>query len=78
MPPNLLPVPHYRQSQSGFCLPAAARMILEFLEHPFSEAELAQRLGTKSFGTPAPNLYRPFPFGHVFAFQGAPLGGQVG
>jgi ABC-type bacteriocin/lantibiotic exporter with double-glycine peptidase domain len=33
-------------------------MILEFLGHSFSEAELAQLLGTKSFGTPGPNLIR--------------------
>jgi ABC-type bacteriocin/lantibiotic exporter with double-glycine peptidase domain len=32
-------------------------MVLEFLGHSFSEADLARRLGTKSFGTPAPNLY---------------------
>ena len=58
MPSNLLQVPHYKQSRGGSCLPAATRMILDFLGYPLSEAELAQRLGTKSFGTPAPNLRR--------------------
>jgi uncharacterized protein YvpB len=33
-------------------------MVLEFLGHSFIEADLAHRLGTKSFGTPAPNLIR--------------------
>ncbi len=58
MPKNLLQVPHFKQNHLGSCLPAAVRMILEYLGHTFRESEIAERLGTKSFGTPAPNLSR--------------------
>ena len=58
MPTNLLPVPHRKQSHAGACLPASVGMVLEFLGRPMSEADLARRLGTKSFGTPALNLRR--------------------
>lgn len=56
MPTNLLPVPHYQQSDSGRCLPACTRMVLAFLGYQISEDELASLLGTQYFGTPAPNL----------------------
>ena len=71
MPTVLLPVPHFKQSQDGFCLPACARMVLAYLNQPFSEATLAQILGTRPFGTPISHInklrayqyhieYRPF------------------
>jgi ABC-type bacteriocin/lantibiotic exporter with double-glycine peptidase domain len=58
MLPNLLPVPHHKQAKAGSCLPAAVQMVLEYFGHSLSEDELAHILGTKSYGTPAPNLYR--------------------
>lgn len=58
MPTNLLPVPHYPQSDSGRCLPACARMILAFLDYKIAEDDLASLLGTQYFGTPAPHLHR--------------------
>ncbi len=73
MPTNLLPVPHHRQSHAGACLPAAARMVLEFLGHTLSEDDLAQRLGTQSFGTPAPNLRRLEPMGFAVTYESVTL-----
>jgi ABC-type bacteriocin/lantibiotic exporter with double-glycine peptidase domain len=73
MPTNLLPVPHHKQSHAGACLPAAARMILEFLGQTVSEAELAHLLGTQAFGTPAPNLHRLEPMGFSVIYESATL-----
>lgn len=73
MPTSLLPVPHYKQSHSGACLPAGVRMILEFLGHSHSESELARRLGTQSFGTPAPNLRRLEKMGFSVTYESGTL-----
>lgn len=58
MPNALLPVPHYEQSRDGACLPTCARMILAYWADVRSEAEIANLLGTKSFGTPISNITR--------------------
>jgi ABC-type bacteriocin/lantibiotic exporter with double-glycine peptidase domain len=73
MPTNLLQVPHHRQSHAGACLPAAARMILEFLGQTVSEAELAHLLGTQAFGTPAPNLHRLEQMGFLIVYESVTL-----
>jgi ABC-type bacteriocin/lantibiotic exporter with double-glycine peptidase domain len=73
MPTNLLPVPHHKQSHPGACLPAAARMVLEFLGETASEAELARLLGTQAFGTPAPNLHRLEQMGFSVIYESATL-----
>ena len=48
----ILPVPHYRQSKEGYCLPACARMVLAYLGIERTEAEISQLLGTRGIGTP--------------------------
>jgi 5-methylcytosine-specific restriction endonuclease McrA len=53
-----LPVPHYRQSKPGACLPACVRMVLAYLGRAVSESEVARLLGSKSFGTPAFHVRR--------------------
>ncbi len=73
MPINLLPVPHYKQSRSGACLPASVRMVLNFLGRPTSEANLARRLGTQAFGTPAPNLHRLERLGFLTTYESVTL-----
>ncbi|MBP1464216.1 C39 family peptidase [Candidatus Chloroploca sp. M-50] len=52
MPNVLLPVPHYRQSRDGYCLPACVRMVLAYWGDLRDEATLARQLGTKRYGTP--------------------------
>lgn len=52
MPNVLLPVPHYKQSRDGYCLPVCLQMVLAYLGDERSEAKLAQFLGTKKYGTP--------------------------
>jgi ABC-type bacteriocin/lantibiotic exporter with double-glycine peptidase domain len=56
MPRDWLPVPHYRQSADGQCLPACARMVLAYLGHELEEARIAKILRSYAFGTPAPNV----------------------
>lgn len=53
MSPIILPVPHFKQSDEGYCLPACARMVLAYLGIECSEAEISQLLGTYEFGTPS-------------------------
>lgn len=52
MPTVLLPIPHFEQSQHGYCLPACVRMVLAYQGRQMREQELAEILGTQSFGTP--------------------------
>ncbi len=73
MPTNLLPVPHHKQSRSGACLPAIARMVLEFFGYTTSEAKLARRLGSQTFGTPAPNLHRLKRLGFTVTYDSVTL-----
>ena len=53
MPSDLLPVPHYKQSNEGACLPACARMVLSYLDLHVEEAHINRLLRSRSFGTPA-------------------------
>lgn len=50
---NLLAVPHFQQSDAGYCLPACARMILNYLGVQSDEVSLSKILGTKPYGTPS-------------------------
>ncbi len=45
-------LPHFQQSQEGYCLPACARMVIAYLGLNVSEAEISRVLGTRDFGTP--------------------------
>jgi ABC-type bacteriocin/lantibiotic exporter with double-glycine peptidase domain len=56
MPKDWLPVPHYRQSGGGQCLPACARMVLAYLGFDLQEAKVAKLLRSYTFGTPASNI----------------------
>ena len=56
MPKDRLPVPHYRQTADGQCLPACARMVLAYLGRELEEAQIARLLRSRSFGTPVPNI----------------------
>ena len=58
MPTILLPVPHYKQTESHNCLPACARMVLSYLGHKISETSLATKLETTALGTPGNRLLR--------------------
>ena len=50
---SLLPVPHFQQSDEGYCLPACARMVLSYLGLERDEADISQILGAKKYGTPS-------------------------
>ena len=56
MPNDWLPVPHYKQSAEGLCLPACARMVLAYLGLHLSEDQVVKLLRSYPFGTPAPNM----------------------
>ena len=93
MPTALLPIPHHKQSQSGACLPACARMVLGYLGHDVTETHLAQVMGSYWYGTPASRVRRlssfrswprpsstPFALHlskHVFLLQSKAKGGQI-
>jgi len=56
MPDDWLPVPHYKQSADGQCLPACVRMVLAYLGRDVTEFQVAKVLRSYSFGTSAPNV----------------------
>jgi ABC-type bacteriocin/lantibiotic exporter with double-glycine peptidase domain len=56
MPKDWLPVPHYKQSADGQCLPAYVRMVLAYLGHELEEATIAELLRSYKFGTPVSNI----------------------
>ncbi len=58
MPTDFILVPHYPQSSPGACLPACARMVLAALGADYSEAKLAQTMGSYPFGTPSSRAVR--------------------
>ena len=56
---NVLSVPHFSQATDGYCLPACAQMVLNYLGVVRSQAELALQLGTRAnIGTPHSHLSR--------------------
>ena len=73
MPKDSMRVPHYRQSNPGACLPACARMVLAALGHTHTEAELAQAMGSYSFGTPAGRVTRLRELGYQVVYGTATL-----
>jgi len=68
MPATSTPVPHYRQSSPGACLPACIRMVLAALGDNRTEAELAALLGSFEFGTPASRVMRLAQLGYQVQF----------
>jgi len=56
---NVLSVPHFSQETDGYCLPACAQMVLNYLGVVRSQAEIALQLGTRAnIGTPHSHLTR--------------------
>ncbi len=50
----LISLPHFAQSDSGYCLPTCARMVLASMGLAYSEAKLSHVLGTtEEVGTPS-------------------------
>lgn len=73
MPSAWLPVPAHKQSRAGRCLPACARMVLDYLGDQRSEDDLARRLHTRTFGTPANNIQLLESLGYSVTFGKATL-----
>ena len=48
-----LSLPHFQQSDPGYCLPVCVRMVLAYLGLERSEAEVNRMLGAREFGTPS-------------------------
>lgn len=69
MPNDWLPVPHYKQSQDGLCLPACARMILAYLGQDVSEAHLARLFKTRAFGASADHIRLLSQLGYTVLFE---------
>lgn len=73
MPTDWLPVPHHKQSRSGACLQACARMLLSYLGQDLSEDRLGKLLDSRTFGTPARNIRRLETLGVTVAYGPANL-----
>ncbi|HEY86212.1 MAG TPA: C39 family peptidase [Chloroflexi bacterium] len=54
----MLPIPHYKQLGDYNCLPACARMVLQYLNRDINEADLAVQLGATAMGTSGSRLLR--------------------
>jgi ABC-type bacteriocin/lantibiotic exporter with double-glycine peptidase domain len=53
-----LNVPHLRQSEAGWCLPACVAMVAAYWRQPLTQADIAHWLGTRGVGTPASHIER--------------------
>ena len=69
MPSDWLPVPHYKQSRDGRCLPACARMVLAYFGQEYNEDDLARLLQTYSFGTAADHVRFIGQLGYAVTFE---------
>lgn len=58
MPGNLLNVPVRKMSQTADCLAACAAMVLDYIGHPASYADLLRLLEVGPLGTPAGRIVR--------------------
>ncbi len=74
MPGNLLPIPHYKQSHPGTCLPACVRMVLAGLGDDVPELRLADVMGSYWFGTPASRVLRLSSLGYKVTYERASFG----
>ena len=69
MPSAWMPVPQYKQSRDGRCLPACVRMVLAYLGQEYSEDELARLLQARSFGTSADHIRFINQLGYTVTFE---------
>jgi ABC-type bacteriocin/lantibiotic exporter with double-glycine peptidase domain len=53
-----LNVPHLRQVELGWCLPACVAMVTAYWQHPLLQADVARWLGTRGVGTPSSRIQR--------------------
>lgn len=53
-----LNVPHQKQSDAGWCLPACVAMVAAYWQRSFSQAEIARLLGVRGGGAPASRVQR--------------------
>ena len=53
-----LNVPHLRQSEAGWCLPACAAMIAAYWQQPLMQGDIARWLDTRGIGAPASRIER--------------------
>ncbi len=53
-----LNVPHLRQSEAGWCLPARVAMVAAYWQQPLAQADVARWLDTRGVGTPASRIER--------------------
>jgi ABC-type bacteriocin/lantibiotic exporter with double-glycine peptidase domain len=53
-----LAVPHLRQTEPGWCLPACVAMVAAYWQQPLLMEDVARWLGTSEVGTPASHIQR--------------------
>ncbi|MDY7079768.1 MAG: cysteine peptidase family C39 domain-containing protein [Chloroflexota bacterium] len=69
MPNVLLPIPHYKQSRPGACLPACVRMVLGGMDDEIAETHLARVMGSYWFGTPASHVLHLSSIGYRVTYE---------
>jgi ABC-type bacteriocin/lantibiotic exporter with double-glycine peptidase domain len=68
-----LPIPHRKQKQDADCLAACAAMVLTYLNHPVTYAELLALLRIGPLGTPRRNVSRLARLGLDISYREATL-----
>ena len=53
-----LKVPHQKQADPGWCLPACVAMVAAYWQRPLAQIDIARWLGTGRIGTPASRIQR--------------------
>lgn len=53
-----LKVPHLRQTEAGWCLPACVAMVAAYWQQPLLQDDLARWLDTRGVGTPSTRIQR--------------------
>ena len=77
MPSASLNVPHFEQEFRYSCIPACARMVLDFFGHQHTEAELRTLMKTDENGTSARRLMELTRLGFDVTFATTDLAGLV-
>jgi hypothetical protein len=53
-----LNVPHLKQNEIGWCLPACAAMVAAYWHQPLTQEDIARWLGATRIGVPASRIQR--------------------
>jgi len=64
-----LNVPHLRQNEDGWCLPACVAMVAAYYQQPLLQADIAEWLGVSGIGVPASRVQRLGQYGFEVIYR---------